>query len=129
MKTLLESIIGRKGVSLVTKQSLREGDIVESAAGTFFVFVLKYYFDKYDAFITPVGNFGKFQIASNHTTSWDDNLKAGGDGVVNRRFDIVRVYRKPETRRFLRVEWKDPIKLKDYVNWIIDNVNPININQ
>lgn len=129
MKTLIESIIGRKGVSLVTKQSLREGDIVESAAGTFFVFVLKYYSDKYDAFITPVGNFGKFNIVANYTFGWGDDLKMTGDGPTSRQFDIIRVYRKPETRRFLRVEWKDPIKLKDYVNWIIDNVDPININQ
>lgn len=129
MKTLLESIIGRKGAGLITKQSLQEGDIVESAAGTFFVFVPKYYYGKYDAFITPVGNFGKFDIAANYTTSWDDDLKAGGDGVGNRRFDIVRVYRKPKTRKFLWEVWKDPVKLKDYINWIVDNVKPININQ
>lgn len=129
MKTLIESIIGRKGASTITKQSLQAGDMVESAAGTFFIFVPKYYFEKYDAFITPVGNFGKFQIAANHTTSWDDDLKAGGDGVANRRFDIVRVYRKPQTRKFLWNVWKNPIELKDYINWIIDNVRPININQ
>ena len=39
MKTLLESIIGRRGTSLITKQSLQEGDIVESAAHIFFAFV------------------------------------------------------------------------------------------
>jgi len=128
MKTLIESIIGRKGVSLVTKQSLREGDIVESAAGTFFVFVLKYYSGKYDAFITPVGNFGKFQIAANHTTSWDDDLKVGGS-TTNRSFNIVRVYRKPGNKKFSWDVWKNPIELKDYINWIIDNVRPININQ
>jgi len=126
MKTLLESIIGRKGASSITKQSLREGDVVESAAGVFFVFVPKYYYDKYDAFITSVGMFGKFQIVANNTTGWDDNLKSISD---NDRFDIVRIYRKPETRKFLSMDWRDPIKLKDYVNWIIDNVKPININQ
>jgi hypothetical protein len=128
MKTLLESIIGRKGISSITKQSLQEGDIVESAAGTFFVFVPKYYSDKHDAFITPVGMFGKFQIAANHTNSWDDDLKAGGGSTANRRFDIVRVYRKPQTKKFLWDVWKNPIELKDYINWIKDNVNPIDIN-
>ena len=127
MKTLLESIIGRKGVSQVTKQSLQEGDVVETVAHTFFIFVPKYYSGKYDAFITPIGNFGKFQIAANHTTSWDDNLKGNGDGDIHRRFDIIRVYRKPQTRKFLWDVWKNPIELKDYINWIIDNVKPINI--
>ena len=128
MKTLIESIIGRKGISSITKQSLQEGDIVESAAGTFFVFVPKYYYGKYDAFITPVGHFGKFNIAANNTTSWDDDLKVGGS-TTNRSFDIVRVYRKPKTRRFLWTVWNNPIELKDYINWIKDNVKPININQ
>lgn len=129
MKTLLESIIGRKGTSTITKQSLQEGDVVETVAHTFFVFVPKYYSGKYDAFITPVGNFGKFQIAANHTTSWDDDLKVGGGSTTNRQFDIVRVYRKPKTRRFLWMVWKNPIELKDYINWIIDSVKPININR
>lgn len=129
MKTLLESIIGRKGTSTITKQSLQEGDVVETVAHTFFVFVPKYYFGKYDAFITSVGNFGKFQIAANHTTSWDDDLKVGGGSTANRRFDIVRVYRNPGNKKFLWDIWKDPIELKDYINWIVDNVKPININQ
>ena len=129
MKTLIESIIGRRGTNSITKQSLQAGDVVKSAAGVFFIFVPKYYFDKYDTFITPVGNFGKFQIAANHTTRGDDDLKAGGGSTTNRRFDIVQVYRKPQTRKFLWDVWKNPIELKDYINWIVDNVKPININQ
>lgn len=129
MKTLLESIIGRRGTSLITKQSLQEGDIVESAAGIFFVFAPKYYYDKYDAFITSVGNFGEFHVAANHTTGWDDNLEATGSDRINRQFDIVRVYRKPRNKKILWDVRKNPIKLKDYINWIIDNVKPININQ
>ena len=129
MKTLLESIIGRRGISSITKQSLQEGDIVESAAHTFFIFVPKYYSGKHDAFITPVGNFGKLQIAANHTTSWDDNLKTGGTGTVNRMFDIIRVYRKPGNKKFSWDVRMNPIELKDYINWIVDNVRPINLNQ
>ena len=129
MKTLLESIIGRKGASTITKQILREGEVVEIAAGIFYVFAPKFHYDKYGAFITAVGNFGKFHIAANHTTSWDDNLKAIGSGSTYRQFDVVRVYRKPETGKFPGIDWADPIKLKDYINWIIDNVKPINTNQ
>jgi len=129
MKTLLESIIGRKGAISITKQSLQGGDIVESVAGIFFVFTPKYYYDKHDAFITSVGNFGEFHIAANYTTSWDDNLKATGSDRINRQFDIVRVYRKPRNKKILWDVRYNPIKLKDYINWIIDNVKPININQ
>ena len=129
MKTLIESIIGRKGTSTITKQSLREGDVVEIAAGIFYVFAPKFHYDKYGAFITVVGNFGKFHIAVNHTTSWDDNLNCKGDDDIHRQFDVVRVYRKPKTKKFPRIDWEDPIKLKDYINWIVDNVKPININQ
>ena len=130
MKTLLESIIGRRGTSLITKQSLQEGDIVESAAHIFFAFVPKYYYGRYDAFITSVGHFGNFNIATNYTTGWNDDLKGNGDGHINRMFDIVRVYRKPRNKKILWLDvWKDPIELKDYINWIIDNVKPININQ
>ena len=129
MKTLIESIIGRKGASLVSKQSLQNGDVVETAAGVFFILVPKYYYNKHDAFITAVGNFGKFDIVANYTSSWNDDLKSAGHNPISRNFDIVRVYRKPGNKKIPWDVWKNPIELKDYMKWIIDNVKPININQ
>ena len=117
MKSIRESIIGRKG-SRNIKQSLRNGDVVEIRQGIYSIYI-----QDENGFLSGFGP-GRTICVTNRLQGWDENLIS-----LNPLddWDVVKIYHKPTNKTFYR---KSSFKkLNEYVEWIIDNVNPIVINQ
>lgn len=119
MKSIKESIIGRKGTRNI-KQSLQNGDVVETRQGTYSIYIQ----DK-DVFWSGWNiTRGKTTIVSNPLDGWDECLIA-----LNQpdEWDVVKIYHKPTNKKFPEIM---TIKyLYEYMRWIRDNVKPIIINQ
>lgn len=119
MKSIKESIIGRKG-SRNIKQSLRNGDVVETRQGTYSIYI-----QNKDVFWSGLNIIrGKTTIVSNPLNGWDESLIALNSPG---EWDVVKIYRKPVNKTF--PERITTNELLEYLRWIRDNVKPIVINQ
>lgn len=121
MKSLIESIIGRKNSNPNShiKQSLQNGDVLETRSGIDIICLLKYTNDKKpkDVFLAVTDQTN----GVNYAEDWNDDLKTtDGDDM----WDIIKVYRRPDNISFDY----DDIDLS-YIKKIKRKVNPININQ
>lgn len=113
MKSIRESIIGRKG-SRNIKQSLRNGDVVETRQGIYSIYI-----QDENGFLSGFGP-GRTICVFNRLQAWDENLIS-----LNSRdeWDVVKIYHKPTNKIFYRSpSFKE---LNEYVEWIRDNVKPI----
>lgn len=115
MKSIKESIIGRKG-SQTIKQSLRNGDVVETRQGIYSIYIQ----DK-DVFWSGYGPNATISVI-NQLHGWNEDLTSLNSPE---QWDVVKIYRKPANKTFFKGSFKE---LNEYVGWIRDNVKPIIIN-
>jgi len=118
MKSIKESIIGRKGFQNI-KQSLRNGDVVESRHGIYSIYI-----QDDNVFWSGFGPNEPIGVI-NQLNAWDENLHMTyTSGTREDPWDIVKIYRKPANKIFHK---KSSLKeLNEYVEWIKNNVKPIN---
>ena len=119
MVSIKESIIGKKG-SRNIKQSLRNGDVVETRQGAYSIYIQ----DK-DVFWSGLKIIhGKYTIVSKPLKEWDESLIALNSPG---EWDVVKIYHKPVNKTFSRIITTN--ELYEYLRWIRNNVKPIVINQ
>jgi hypothetical protein len=139
MKHIQESIIGRKSVQSVqiSKESISDGDILETRAGVAFVYISEDTWDKNlnghfqnGVLVNPDHNFN-FGWIVNRFDYWAENLT----GTEN-LFDIVKIYKAGNDQKSLfdsSLKMKDPAKraklLKHYIKDITSKTSPIHINK
>lgn len=118
MKSIKESIIGKKG-SRNIKQSLRNGDVVETRQGIYSIYI-----QNKNVFWSGLNIIrGKTIIVSNPLDEWNESLiSLNSPG----EWDVVKIYRKPVNKTF--PERITTSELYEYLRWIRDNVKPIVIN-
>ena len=120
MKSLIESIIGRKNSSSHIKQLLRDGDVLETRSGIDIICLLKYTNEEEpkDVFLAVVTD---RTTGVNYSEDWDDALiRTNGDDM----WDIIKVYCRPDNISF---DYDDTGL--SYIKKIKKKVKPININQ